>query len=201
MVFEIAHASSYVKKHYNEHELYKIKHRLWMLLGVLGVFFGFITLLSLILPNHESTTNGTIFFFGVGTLILIILAIITKLICEKKQEESWKWRMSGNLQLLPDRIVSFRETDKPKKSKDETITLFYNDIREILWDKVNEQLILYFNNIEVSQHFYNKKNGKHKVKEPVPKRDYAIIYLGYDNNRDLMEFLKSSTNLNIEILK
>ena len=201
MIFEIAYASSYVKKHYNEHELYKIKKRLWILLGILGVFFGFITLLSLILPNHEATTNSTLMFFGIGIFILIILAIIVKFVCEKKQEESWKWRMSGNLQLLSDRIVSFREMDKPKKSKDETVTLFYNDIQEILWDKVNEQLILYYNNIEVTQHFYNKKNGTHKVKEPVPKRNYAIIYLGYDNNRDLMESLKASTKLNIEILK
>lgn len=40
-----------------------------------------------------------------------------------------------------------------------------------------------------------------KIKEPVTKRNYAIIYLGYDNNRDLMEYLKQATKLNIEILK
>jgi len=109
--------------------------------------------------------------------------------------------MSGNLQLLPDKIISYRELDNQKRTKEETIILFYNDIKEILWDKVREQLIIYYNNIEVSQQIYYKKNGKRKIKEPVPKRNYAIIYLGYDNNRDLMEYLKQATKLNIEILK
>ena len=78
MIFEIAYASSYVKKHYNEHELTKIKYRLWTLLGVLGGFFGFFTILSLILPNHESTINSTILFFGIGIVILIISAFLVK---------------------------------------------------------------------------------------------------------------------------
>ncbi|PWM79939.1 MAG: hypothetical protein DBY41_06885 [Clostridium sp.] len=201
MIFEIAYASSYVKKHYNEHELTKIKYRLWTLLGVLGGFFGVFTILSLILPNHESTINSTILFFGIGIVILIISAFLVKFLCEKKLEESWKWRMSGNLQLLPDKIISYRELDNQKRTKEETVILFYNDIKEILWDKVREQLIIYYNNIEVSQQIYCKKNGKRKIKEPVPKRNYAIIYLGYDNNRDLMEYLKQATKLNIEILK